>query len=275
MADNLIDAAAEMTELGYHIARSVVPPDLAEAIRSRVLTRRVHEYETGSGWSQASVMLYDCFDEYANAVVESGTLKTLIDHFVGAGRWKMREGTSWPILFPGFEQNGWNVREFQWHIEGRWYQHRLESPEIGLIMIFLLSDIQAGDGGTAVSIGSHRIAAQILAEHPEGLSSFRLSAECYRRCKHLPVIETIGRAGDVLFLHPLALHAGSANAGLSIRVASILRAALLSPMRSSREGGMQNLPPVEEGIARALAGVVPLVCADSGRSGLNLDGERG
>lgn len=88
--------------------------------------------------------------------------------------------------------------------------------EVGLVPIFLFSDVREGGGGTALCQGSHKWVARLLREAgPAGMDA----AELIRRgqawvegeeggCR---VVETVGEAGDVMFTHPFLLHGRSRN----------------------------------------------------------------
>eukprot|EP00904_Undaria_pinnatifida_P011004 jgi/Undpi1/7033/HiC_scaffold_21.g09507.m1 len=88
--------------------------------------------------------------------------------------------------------------------------------EIGLLPIFLFSDVLPCGGGTALLRGSHKKVAAILWERAgtAGMTGPEVSSAARKAL--LPpldedVIETTGNAGDVMLTHPLLLHARSSN----------------------------------------------------------------
>ena len=71
----------------------------------------------------------------------------------------------WTITFPGCFPAGepWGT-DGRWHIDGCGARRYLFSHAIGLVAIFLFSDVHPDAGGTAVADGSHAIAAQVLLD---------------------------------------------------------------------------------------------------------------
>lgn len=57
-----------------------------------------------------------------------------------------------------------------WHVDGDFFIHYLDSPEQGLLVIPIFSEIVEGGGGTAISPDGIRIVGRHLMEHPEGVS---------------------------------------------------------------------------------------------------------
>jgi hypothetical protein len=75
----------------------------------------------------------------------------------GAGWWTV----TFPGCFPADERWGADGR---WHIDGCGARRHLFSHAIGLVAIFLFSDVRPDAGGTAVADGSHTVAAQVLLD---------------------------------------------------------------------------------------------------------------
>ena len=119
----------------------------------------------------------------------------------------------WMVTFPGFESNDctWRV-DGNWHIDGYIHRHYPYSNEIGLIPIIFFSDVLPDGGGTAVAEGSHLVASKILVEAGyKGMSSKELANAVINTNIPFNIIELTGKAGDVIFIHPLLLHARSTN----------------------------------------------------------------
>lgn len=57
-----------------------------------------------------------------------------------------------------------------WHIDGDNFCHFLDSPEMGLLMIPLFTDVRDNAGGTALCPGALSEIAQFLCSHPEGIN---------------------------------------------------------------------------------------------------------
>jgi hypothetical protein len=98
-----------------------------------------------------------------------------------------------------------------WHKDGDFFRHFLDSPEQGLLVIVVWSDIAPQGGGTFIAADSVPVVARYLAEHPEGVLVDDIPfAELVASCTDF--VEITGRAGDVVLLHPFVLHAVSQNA---------------------------------------------------------------
>ena len=211
---------------GFVTVTDAFPRDVALRCRDALWAKLDRDHgilrEDAATWSKAPkgrVGLAESFggDDLGApwAACWSPKLRSAIDQLCGAGRW-VEPGLGWWVLsFPSLgPMVNWGA-EGTWHVDGSHYTHTLDSPEIGLLPIFLFSDVQKEGGGTALAPGSHRAVARLLARAgDEGINGPRLSALARAAVGevHNPV-ETIGRAGDVLLAHPLLLHARSANLG--------------------------------------------------------------
>ncbi|EJU05744.1 hypothetical protein DACRYDRAFT_75103 [Dacryopinax primogenitus] len=100
-----------------------------------------------------------------------------------------------------------------WHIDGDFFRHYLDSPEQGMLVIPLFSDVLHNGGATYISPDGMELAARWLAEHPEGTmpassGGFKF-ADLIPECKQF--VEVTGKKGDVVLLHPLMLHSATKN----------------------------------------------------------------
>jgi len=113
-----------------------------------------------------------------------------------------------------------------WHVDGDFFVHHLDSPEQALLVIPLFSDIQPRGGATYISPEGLEHVARYLAAHPEGChptgQSFtpstglddpdqRYSFLELARTQLTQFVELTGDMGDVILLHPLMLHSASKN----------------------------------------------------------------
>ncbi|KAH9940399.1 uncharacterized protein BXZ73DRAFT_98835 [Epithele typhae] len=105
-----------------------------------------------------------------------------------------------------------------WHIDGDWFTHFLDSGEQGLTMIVLFNNIMPRGGGTYVSPDGIANVVQWgvqLYDHPEGASEMPQDPDGSRSicsvqtCKEF--VELTGEAGDVILLHPFMPHSASKN----------------------------------------------------------------
>ncbi|KAI2790037.1 hypothetical protein POX_d05541 [Penicillium oxalicum] len=116
-----------------------------------------------------------------------------------------------------------------WHVDGDFFIHFLDSPEQGLLVIPLFTDIQEHAGGTVVCSDAIGKMAQHLYNHPQGVSPYMVprgqpddqSGDFYdtviQQCHEFH--EMTGNIGDVILLHPLMLHSASVN---SLRIPRII-----------------------------------------------------
>ncbi|KZO95317.1 hypothetical protein CALVIDRAFT_516077 [Calocera viscosa TUFC12733] len=126
-----------------------------------------------------------------------------------------------------------------WHADGDFFLHFLDSPEQALLVIPLFSDIRPNGGGTFIAPEGVAHVARKLAEHPEGiqpglgdkLDQFDFLAQM-RKCNEF--VEVTGELGDVFLLHPLMLHCASRNALRDVRVITNPPVSLNAPFQLSR-----------------------------------------
>ncbi|EEB98224.1 hypothetical protein MPER_02310, partial [Moniliophthora perniciosa FA553] len=101
-----------------------------------------------------------------------------------------------------------------WHIDGDFFVHYLDSPEQALLVIPIFSDIKPRGGGTFIAPEGIDLVARYLAKHPEGVLPTGLSFTpstttaptyeedpCYwshlhevKKCEHF--VEVTGEVGD-------------------------------------------------------------------------------
>ena len=138
-----------------------------------------------------------------------------------------------------------------WHVDGSWFLHFLDSPEQGLLVVVLFSDIHPKGGGTFIACDSIPHVARYLADHPEGVDPYGFpNDDLIRQCHDFR--ETTGKAGDVFLLHPFTLHTSSYNhrpeARLMINPSGLLR----TPMRYDRRSDGSAYSPMEKLVLRGL-----------------------
>lgn len=143
------------------------------------------------------------------------------------------------------------VRDCQiWHKDGDFFRHFLDSPEQGLLVIGIFSDIGERGGATAIACDSVGHVARFLAEHPEGVSPRGFpEKEIVGRCDDF--VETTGDVGDVYLLHPFMLHTWSVNESGKARFIINPPVMLREPMCFSRPSAADH-SPVERAVLRAL-----------------------
>lgn len=126
-----------------------------------------------------------------------------------------------------------------WHVDGDFFVHFLDSPEQGLLVIPVYSDIERNGGGTMIAPDGIGIIARHLRDHPEGVSPRMVPVgerpeyqglgwfiDKIQGCKDFH--EMTGKTGDVILMHPLMLHSASRN---SLRVPRVIT----NPLTSAKE----------------------------------------
>ena len=137
-----------------------------------------------------------------------------------------------------------------WHKDGDFFRHFLDSPEQGLLTIVLWSDIEERGGGTFIAPDSVAPVARLLERRREGVlpDDFPYD-ELIAQCSIF--LETTGRLGDVVLMHPYMLHAYSQNHRGTARLITNPPIALKEPMRFDRDDPAEH-SPVERAVLRAL-----------------------
>lgn len=140
-----------------------------------------------------------------------------------------------------------------WHVDGDFFVHYLDSPEQALLVIPIYSKIQSQGGGTMISPDGIPLIAQYLAAHPEGVLptglSFTPSTSTYvdpradtgywshlkeiKTCKKF--VEMTGDIGDVVLMHPLMMHSASKNYTRIPRIITNPPVGLREPFNFGRE----------------------------------------
>jgi hypothetical protein len=134
--------------------------------------------------------------------------------------------------------------------DGDFFRHFLDSPEQGLLTIVLWSDIEHRGGGTFVAADSVAPVARLLAERRDGVLPDDFDYEdLISQCTSF--VETTGRLGDVVLMHPYMPHAVSQNHRGTARFITNPPIALKEPMRFDRADPAEH-SPVERAVLRAL-----------------------
>jgi hypothetical protein len=121
-----------------------------------------------------------------------------------------------------------------WHKDGDFFRHFLDSPEQGLLVIVVWSDIEHRGGGTFLACDSVPVVARFLAERPEGVLPGEFGfRDLVSGCRDF--VELTGQVGDVVLIHPFALHAHSQNVLGAARLITNPPVSLREPMSFDRE----------------------------------------
>ena len=153
-----------------------------------------------------------------------------------------------------------------WHVDGDFFVHYLDSPEQALLVIPLWTDIVPGGGGTMICPKAISHVARHLYEHSEGVSprmtprkenpefTQEKGLEWYLQlARTMPddaFVEVTGVVGDVFLLHPLMMHSASNNMLRKVRVITNPPVSVKEPFNFDRADG--NYSAVERKTLRDL-----------------------
>lgn len=262
------DQVSQFVDAGYCFVRQAFPAEVAAKCRSALWTYLVKKHgivETEpETWSKAPHGRLGISEIFENddlgapwPACWSPRLRAAVDVLCGSGRWRPTGCGWWVVHFPGVAKPPWGA-EGSWHVDGHGYRHVAQSPEVGLVLIFLFSDVGPRDGGTALVPKSHRtVAEKLLRAGAAGIAGPRLSAAARDSVDLSNIIEATGRAGDVVLAHPFLLHARSKNLGGIVRFMCHPVVPLRQPLR------LFPPPPNPTPVERVALGV----CRDLEKSG--------
>jgi hypothetical protein len=241
----------QFIENGYVVARNVFPGNLAEDILTFVKEEINHQNQDSP---QDSLFLIHKKVYYSDKISKIFTPRyiEIINELCGQGKWEFDKGIGyWFISYPDSNKSIWQPVQNAWHIDSNTKQHILNS-KLGLLAFHLFTDILPGGGGTAVRIGSHKYSAHILEKTGvQGLHESDFSRQAVKATNHLPFTEITGQCGDVLFMHPLTVHARSSNILNRIRIVGHKFFHLFEPMNLNRQNFLEY-SLVEVAIVKAL-----------------------
>jgi hypothetical protein len=239
-------------------------------------------------WTQPMVRMNENYDTPEFRACKTERLTGAIEDLIGIGRWAERDKPIhwgwWPVNFSAGADRDWDVPTDGWHIDGIHHPQYLDSQDQGLLMLCMFSDINPGGGGTLFAECSHNIVANVLDSHPEGLAvkevislakshpwlsdltsnelaletgisrvdRFMNKVSVDSEGNQLRVVETTGRAGDVILGHPFIFHSASQNKSGKPRFICNNRAPLLDKLEFYREAE-EEYSPLELSIKRAIS----------------------
>ncbi|KAK5632026.1 hypothetical protein RRF57_007740 [Xylaria bambusicola] len=143
----------------------------------------------------------------------------------------------------------------QWHVDGDFFVHYLDSPEQALLVTPLWTDIVPHGGGTIIFPKGIDYVAKRLHAHPEGLSpwmqprgsdtfkteGFQWYKDVLKDVPEEDFIEATGNVGDVYLLHPLMMHVASSNPLRNVRIITNPPVYLKEPHCFDRADGNYSL----------------------------------
>ncbi|KAI0036550.1 hypothetical protein K488DRAFT_40886 [Vararia minispora EC-137] len=220
---------------GYVVIKGAFPREKAEAFAAQMWVRLGMDPVDKTTWTQERVHMPALNREPVSTFAPKAW-GAMLDLLGGEERVEEKSGT-WGDSFivnlgtDALEgQEPMHPRDLDnWHVDGDFFVHFLDSPEQALLVIPLFSDIRSRAGATYIAPDGIDLVARYLAQHPEGVlptgRSFTPSTSTYERpadhphhFSHLAAVrpldrfvELTGDVGDVVLLHPLMLHTASKN----------------------------------------------------------------
>ena len=124
-----------------------------------------------------------------------------------------------------------------WHKDGWHYRHFLDSPQQGLLLGYIFSDLLPESGGTQMCVDSIGVVARFLARYPEGIHPDTvfsyIKPYMVKECSRF--MELTGEAGDLAIMHPYMVHRVAGNDSGRARFGQFPSIKLSQPMRFRRE----------------------------------------
>jgi hypothetical protein len=239
---------------GYVMVPNAFARPVAAAIAEMAWEASPFEAADPSTWDRELTVVQQSLKGGPADLLYTPQVVGALDDLLGKGRYNMPSGTGYLVMnLPGFATPPW--RTLGEHVDGTHFLHHLDTPEQGLVLLFLYTDQQPQGGGTSICVGSHRVTAQVLADAaPEGLSCGQLSGRVIAAATDLPRIEASGNAGDMLIMHPFTLHGSSSNLSVVPRIAGNVCISLQRPMQFDRQLPDEH-SAVEQVVVETLASV--------------------
>lgn len=255
LKDNVLtpDERAHFLERGHVVLKNCFAPEVAREWFDWGFERIGYDPQNPATWSEQRIHLpgdrhVEVQDFAPRAYAAMGELCGDAERIQEPLRWhdafifNLGIGKEYPWQSPADLQNGW-------HKDGDFFRHFLDSPEQGLLVIVLWSDIVHQGGATFIACDSVPLVARYLAEHREGVLPNEIPfGELKNQCRDFE--ELTGKAGDVVLLHPFVLHTASQNVVQAPRVISNPPVHLNAPMNFRRAD--ENYSLVERAILNAL-----------------------
>lgn len=238
---------------GYVLVKGAIPRETALAWGNEAYLRLGYDPEDNSTWEKERLHM-PAHKQVPVSEIAPKAWEAMIQLAGGADR--IRQPATWGDSFiANFGERAseeWKPAGPDcpgWHKDGDFFLHFLDSPEQGLLVIPLWTDVVHQGGPTYIATDSLPVIARFLADRPEGVqpNGFDFRARI-QECKEFG--EAVGEAGDVYLLHPFMLHAVSQNVLRAKRVITNPPLALAEPMKFKREDGAYS--PIEQAVLNAL-----------------------
>lgn len=159
---------------------------------------------------------------------------------------------SQPTVTPKPDKNSW-------HVDGWHRLHYLNSPDVGVVVLWLFSDVEPSGGGTHFATDSISHVAKLLRNHPDGIPAKKLHGadsgthglvhRLLAQCSDFE--ELVCAAGDVALVHPFMIHAGCPNSSKRHRFLARTHNPLREPLKFDYNCP-ETMSPIERCVMKAL-----------------------
>lgn len=254
-------ALASFVDDGYVVVRRAVPSDVITECQKLVwtdLSSRGVKRDDRSTWTQPVVRINT---REEGPFVVAGTARVLwdaYDQLLGEGTWWKRRGLGGtiPVRFPSEADPG----DAGWHIDGSFegpdnsYWVNFRSKMRGLLVLFLLTDVDELSAPTRILRGSHLDVPRILVPFgEEGIRFSHVAPRLPDSTLERQQVLAVGTAGDVYICHPFLVHAASwPHRGGQARMIAQPGVAILESLALRAEAAEADVCPVEAAILRGL-----------------------
>lgn len=246
---------------GYATLRRAVPIDVIRKCQDVVwehLSSRGIGRDDRSTWTRPVVRVNTPEGGPFIAAGTSPVLWATYDQLLGPTTWWKRQGVGGtiPVRFPSEKDPG----DAGWHIDGSFdgpdgeYWVNVRSTMRGLLVLFLLTDVDELSAPTRIIRGSHLDVPRVLAPAGDAGMKFsdvvpRLPRSTFERQK----ISAVGNGGDVYVCHPFLVHAATwPHRGTYARMIAQPGVGILEPFALGETADETQVCPVEAAILRGL-----------------------
>jgi hypothetical protein len=221
---------ATFREDGYLVVRNAFDPELGRECAQRVLEALEREQKVDlNAPSKARYVLGRRSGEPFDGLA-TPRLLSVMDALLGADAWDRRHMTShgaFFVTFPGFHGAVWKapIGVGRWHIDLGYETidaFHLKQGNCALVPVLLLTPSRVDGAATLAVRGSHRLVARMLRRAHWPVKRWQAVAFCealmMQPSWQSKIVQLVGEAGDVVFLHPHVIHCASANVTSHVRI---------------------------------------------------------
>jgi hypothetical protein len=205
-------------------------------------------------WLEPMCVVHERNDEPFLRAASTPRLYAAFDELVGTGRWRPLDVLGYFLIrFPG----GVEPPDNGWHVDGAYPTDdeeasgiNVRSRGLGLLLLFLFSDVTIQDAPTMLRIGSHLHVPRLLEPFGEAGTTDRDLFKLLEVTSDYPVGYATGNAGDVYLCHPFLVHTAQAHHGSNPRFLAQPGLGMIGA--ANMDPAAVGLSPVEVAVRRGL-----------------------